>query len=417
MSPIQSPVKISLTVLTFALAIALSACGKDQAAGAQGGGKAAAGGMGAMPPTEVLVVVAQSEPIEQSVELSGRTSAFQLAEVRPQVSGIIQKRLFVEGSYVHEGQPLYQLESNTYQVAVTSAQAVVNKARANLAALLVKQHRYQQLVAINAISKQEYDDITAQVALAQADVATAQSQLAAANISLGYAVIRAPISGQTGRSTLTAGALVTANQATPLVTIQQLDPIYVDISQSSADMLRLRQQLAAGTVQSNASGARIKLVLEDGTPYPQEGRLAVAGASVDQASGAVILRAVVPNPQGILLPGMYVKAQLPQGINNKAMLIPQQAVSRTPKGEATVLVVDQSGTVASKTIQIARAQGDQWVVTSGLDNGDRVIVEGTMKAKPGSQVKVVLADKKADSAAGTEPAPAATSPAGPKAQA
>jgi membrane fusion protein (multidrug efflux system) len=344
----------------------------------------------------VTVIVAQKQAVEQSVDLAGRTAAYQISDVRPQVNGIVQKRLFVEGSYVKAGQALYQIDANTYQATASNARAALNRQIANLNALKVKERRYKQLVGSNAISKQEYDDIAAQVALAEADVAASRATLENANISLGYATVRAPISGQTSRSSVTAGALVTAGQAEPMVTIQQLDPIYVDISQSSADLLRLRQQMNKGQLSGADNSARVKLTLEDGSTYPVEGRLAFSGVSVDPSSGAVTLRAIFANPSQLLLPGMYVTAKLVQGVNNNAMLIPQQAVTRTPQGDANVMVINAQGMVEIKPVVTAGAQGSQWIVTSGLNEGDKVIVEGIAKVQPGAPAKAVLAQPKAE---------------------
>ncbi len=371
---------------TLAASVALAGCNKKEDA-------AAASGAGAqqMPPPEVTVMVVQKQTVEQTMDLAGRTSAYQISEVRPQVSGIVQKRLFVEGSYVKAGQPLYQIDANTYQATVNNAKAALNRQQASLNALQVKQRRYKQLVGINAISKQEYDDVAAQVALAEADVAASRATLENANISLGYATLRAPISGQTSRSNVTAGALVTAGQAEPLVTIQQLDPVYVDISQSSADMLRLRQQIQAGQLSGADNSARVKLTLEDGSVYPVEGRLAFSGVSVDPSSGAVTLRAIFANPSQLLLPGMYVTAKVVQGVNNAAFLVPQAAVTRTPQGDANALVVNAQGIVESRPITTSGTQGNQWIVTGGLNDGDKVIVEGIAKVKPGAPAKPVLA--------------------------
>lgn len=389
---------------TLAASIAISGCGKKSEDPAAGGGAQAQ-----MPPAEVSVIVAQRQSVEQTIELSARTAAYQISEVRPQVSGIVEKRLFVEGSYVRAGQPLYQIDPNTYQATLDNAKAALNRQIANLNALKVKEGRYKQLVGTNAISKQDYDDIAAQVALAQADVDASRATLENAKISLNYAIVRAPISGQTGRSNVTAGALVTANQADPLVTIQQLDPIYVDISQSSADLLRLRKQLNDGQLAGANDSARVKLTLEDGSTYPLEGRLAFSGVSVDPSSGAVILRAIFDNPSHLLLPGMYSTAKLTQGVNKNAFLIPQQSVTRTPQGQATVLTVNAKGVVEPKIIQTTGTQGDKWIVTEGLQEGDRIVYEGMMKAQPGATVKTVIADpnKKA--------APTTASPAGDKA--
>ncbi|WP_084494785.1 efflux RND transporter periplasmic adaptor subunit [Alkanindiges illinoisensis] len=377
---------------TLAASVALTGCNKKEEAG----GGAAAAGAQQMPPPEVTVVVAQKQAVEQTVDLAGRTAAYQISEVRPQVSGIVQKRLFVEGSYVKEGQPLYSIDANTYQATVSNARAALNRQIANLNALKVKENRYRQLVGTNAISKQEYDDVAAQVALAQADVAASRATLENANISLGYATVRAPISGQTSRSNVTAGALVTAGQADPMVTVQQLDPIYVDISQSSADLLRLRQQMNQGQLSGADSSARVKLTLEDGSTYPVEGRLAFSGVSVDPSSGAVTLRAIFANPSHLLLPGMYVTAKLVQGVNNNAMLIPQQAVTRTPQGDANVMVINNQGMVEVKPVVTAGTQGSYWIINSGLNEGDKVIVEGIAKVQPGAPAKAVLAQPKAE---------------------
>lgn len=371
----------------LAASIALSGCSKKEEAA-----NAAGGGAGAPPPPEVSVIVAQKQTAEQTVNLAGRTAAYQISEVRPQVSGIVQKRLFVEGSFVRAGQPLYQIDANTYQATVDNAKAALNRQKANLNALQVKERRYKQLVGTNAISKQEYDDVAAQVALAQADVDASQASLKNAQISLGYAIVRAPISGQTSRSSVTPGALVTANQADPLVTIQQLDPIYVDISQSSTDLLRLRQQLNQGQLSGASDSARVKLTLEDGSTYPVEGRLAFSGVSVDPTSGSVTLRAIFDNPSHLLLPGMYATAKLVQGVNNNAFLIPQQSITRTPQGQATVYVVNSKGVVEVKNLETTGTQGDKWIVTGGLQEGDRIIYEGVMKVKPGATVKTVIAN-------------------------
>lgn len=397
---------------TLAASIAISGCGK------KGEEQAAAGGAQAqMPPAEVSVIVAQRQAVEQTIELSARTAAYQISEVRPQVSGIVEKRLFVEGSYVHAGQPLYQIDANTYQATLDNAKAALNRQIANLNALKVKEGRYKQLVGTNAISKQDYDDIAAQVALAQTDVDASRATLENAKISLNYAIVRAPISGQTGRSNVTAGALVTANQADALVTIQQLDPIYVDISQSSADLLRLRKQLNDGQLAGANDSARVKLTLEDGSTYPIEGRLAFSGVSVDPASGSVTLRAIFDNPSHLLLPGMYSTARLTQGVNKNAFLIPQQSVTRTPQGDATAYVVNSSGVVEVKTLKTAGTHGSNWIVTDGIQEGDRIIYEGVMKVRPGATVKTVPAQPgqhagqpaaagSAASAAGSQAAPA-----------
>ncbi len=391
-----------LLLSTLSVSIALTACGKKEAA---------AGGAGASaPPPEVVVTVAQRSPITQYVELAGRTSAFQLSPVIPQVSGVILKRLFQEGSIVKEGQPLYQIDPALYSAAVDAASASVQRNKANLAALKVTAQRYKDLIATNAVSKLDYDNAMQQVALSEADLASSQAALKTAQINLGYATIRSPITGQSGVSNVTAGALVTANQATPLVTIQQMDPMYVDISQSSADMLKLRHQIQSGSL-SKPNNATLSLTLEDGSSYPYQGHLEFSNASVDATSGSVILRAVIPNPTGLLLPGMYVKSKLTQGVVNDAMLLPQQAVTHDPKGNAVVLVVATDGTVSQRTIQTGATQGDKWIVTGGLENGEQVILEGSQKAKPGSKVHATVATP-TDGAANAPAQPSQASAAG-----
>ncbi|WP_180129196.1 MULTISPECIES: efflux RND transporter periplasmic adaptor subunit [unclassified Acinetobacter] len=369
----------ALTACALATSIALVGCSKDpkdaqQAAAAQ-----------QMPPTEVGVIVAQPQSVEQSVELSGRTSAYEISEVRPQTSGVVLKRLFAEGSYVREGQALYEIDSRTNRASADSARAALRRQQANLGVLRVKEGRYRQLVGSNAISKQEYDDIVAQVKLAEADVAASQAELKNAEINLGYSTVRAPISGQTNRSTVTAGALVTASQADPLVTIQRLDPMYVDINQSSAELLRLRQQLSKGNLDSS-NNTKVKLRLEDGSEYPIEGRLAFSDASVNPDTGTVTLRAVFSNPNHLLLPGMFANARIVQGVIPNAYLIPQAAITRTPTGQAMAMIVNAKGAVESRPVTTVGTQGANWIVTQGLNTGDKVIVDGIAKVKPEQQV-------------------------------
>ncbi|MCU4387608.1 AdeA/AdeI family multidrug efflux RND transporter periplasmic adaptor subunit [Acinetobacter haemolyticus] len=369
----------ALTACALATSIALVGCSKDtndaqQAAAAQ-----------QMPPAEVGVIVAQPQSIEQNVELSGRTSAYQISEVRPQTSGVILKRLFTEGSYVSEGQALYELDSRANRAALDNAKAALLQQQANLSSLRTKLNRYQQLVSSNAVSKQEYDDLLGQVRVSEAQVAAAQAQVKNAEVDFGYSTIRSPISGQSGRSFVTAGALVTANQTAPLVTIQQLDPIYVDINQSSAELLRLRQQLSKGSL-SNSNNTKVKLKLEDGSTYPIEGQLTFSDASVNQDTGTVTLRAVFSNPNHLLLPGMYTTAQIVQGLVPNAYLIPQAAVARLPTGQATVMIVNDKGAVETRPIDTAGVQGQNWIVTNGLKAGDKVIVEGVAKVKDGQEV-------------------------------
>jgi membrane fusion protein, multidrug efflux system len=365
----------ALTACALATSLALVGCSKDpkesQPAGAQQ----------QMPPTEVGVLVAQPQSIEQSVELSGRTTAYEISQVRPQTSGVVLKRLFAEGSYVREGQALYEIDSNSNRATVDNAKAAIARAEANLGVLRVKEGRYRQLVGSNAISKQEYDDIVAQVRLAEADLNANRATLRNAEINLGYSIVRAPISGQTNRSTVTVGALVTANQEAPLVTIQRLDPIYVDINQSSAELLRLRQQLSQGSLNSS-NNTKVKLKLEDGSNYPVEGRLAFSDASVNPETGTVTLRAIIPNSDYLLLPGMFVNASIVQGEVPNAYLIPQAALTRTPTGQAMAMLVNAKGVVEPRPVTTTGSQGNQWIVTEGLNPGDRVIVDGIAKVKP-----------------------------------
>lgn len=371
----------TLTACTLVLSMTLVGCSKNSDDAKQGAAAAQQ-----MPPPQVGVVVAQPQSVERTVELSGRTSAYQISEVRPQTSGVILKRLFTEGSYVRAGQALYEIDDRTNRATVESAKAALLRQEANLNALRTKEGRYRQLVNTNAISKQEYDDIVAQVKLAQADVAANKASLQNAQITLDYSIVRAPISGQSNRSSVTAGALVTASQADPLVTIQQLDPIYVDINQSSAEMLRLRQQLNQGTLdQSN--NTKVKLKLEDGSLYPIEGKLAFSDASVDPNTGSVTLRAVFDNPNHLLLPGMFANAQIVQGVIPNAYLIPQAAVTRTPTGQAIVMIANSKGTVETRPVKTTGVQGQNWIITEGLQVGDKVIVDGVAKVKEGQEVQ------------------------------
>ena len=369
----------ALTACALATSIALVGCSKDPKDAQQ------AGASQQMPPTEVGVIVAQPQNVEQSVELSGRTTAFEISEVRPQTSGIILKRLFAEGSYVREGQALYELDSRTNRATFDNAKAALLQQEANLSTLRTKLNRYQQLVSSNAVAKQDYDDLVGQVNVAEAQVAAARAQVKNAEVDLGYSTIRSPISGQTNRSTVTAGALVTANQTEPLVTIQRLDPIYVDINQSSSELLRLRQQLSKGSLDSS-NNTRVKLKLEDGSDYPVEGRLAFSDASVNPDTGTVTIRAVFPNPNHLLLPGMFANAQIVQGVIPNAMLVPQIAVTRTPTGQAMAMIVNDKGVVEPRQITTVGIQGQDWIVTEGLKTGEKVIVDGIAKVKAEQKV-------------------------------
>jgi len=364
----------------------------------------AAGGPAPPPAPEVTVVTVQPAPVALTTELAGRTSAYQVAEVRPQVGGILKERLFREGAEVKAGAPLYRIDPASYDAEVERAQAALVKAEANMATAKVKANRYEELAAINFVSQQAQDDVTVALKQAEADVAAARAALQTARINRGYTTVTAPITGLIGRSALTPGALVTANQATALATIQQLDPIYVDVTQSSADLLRLRRELASGRLKSAGTDqARVRLLLEDGSAYPLEGKLQFSEVSVDPATGSVTLRAVFPNPNQQLLPGMYVRAVLEEGVRENAILVPQQAVSRDPRGNAVAMVVAADGTVQQRQLRADRTIGDRWLVSEGLAAGDRVIVEGLQRVRPGAPAKAV---EKAAQPAAPSPAPA-----------
>ena len=369
----------ALTACALATSIALVGCSKDP----KGADQAAAAQQ--MPPTEVGVIVAQPQSVEHTVELTGRTSPYQVSEVRPQANGVVLKRLFVEGSYVQKGQPLFEIDSSVYRASLDTAKATVLRHKANLNTLNIKAKRYSQLVGINAVSKQEYDDLIGQVKLAEADVAAAEATVRNAEISLGYSTVRAPISGQSSRSTFTAGALVTASQAEPLTTIRQLDPIYVDINQSSSELLRLRQELSKGSID-RSNNTKVRLKLEDGSYYNIQGNLAFSDASVNQDTGTVTLRAVFDNPNHLLLPGMFANAEIVQGVIPNAYLVPQAALTRTPTGQATIMLVNAKGAVEVRPVETTGVKGKDWIVTKGLEVGDKIIVDGIAKVKPEQKV-------------------------------
>jgi membrane fusion protein (multidrug efflux system) len=358
-----------------AIALTLAACGQ---------GKGPAGGE--QGPSPVGVVVAKIEPVNLTTELPGRTSAFLVSEVRPQVSGIIKARLFEEGTYVRAGQPLYQIEPATYQAAYNSAAAGLAQAQATATAARLKAERYKGLVEINAVSKQDNDDAQAASLQAAANVAAQKAAVASARINLGWTKVVSPISGRIGKSTVTPGALVTASQATALATVQDLSKIYVDLTQSSADLLKLQAALNSGQLGRSGS-AQVTLTLEDGSTYPQSGLLKFSDVTVDPTTGSVGLRATFDNPNGVLLPGMYVRAKFGQGVASNGMLIPQAAVSRDPKGNATVTVVGAKNAAEIRPIVTTQTVGPNWLVTSGLKPGDQVIVEGLQKVRPGAPVK------------------------------
>lgn len=390
------PVRISrLCILTIAFfTLLIGACGRQQA-------------QTSPPLPEVTVIEAKQQQVELTTELPGRTSAYLIAEVRPQVSGIIKKRHFKEGSFVKEGQILYQIDPAPFQAAYDSAAASLARAQANLPALEARAGRYRELLAGGAVSQQDFDDVDSAFRQAQAEVAYWEAAVESARINLGYTRVTAPISGMIGKSNMTEGALATANQPVPLATIQQFNPIYVDVPQSTTDLLRLKRRIEKGilTVEGEIQ-KKVGLLLEDGSEYPLDGTLEFRDVTVDPTTGTVTLRAVFPNPDSILLPGMFVRAVVREGIDKQAILIPQSTVSRDPKGNALTLVVDGDGIVRQCQIEIDWAMGDQWLVASGLSAGDLVIVEGALRVRPGMQVKAV------PSAGGDHPvAKSAASPA------
>lgn len=361
---------IARALLTAPL-LALAACGNPAPPSA--------------PPLPAVGYVAVAEqPVTLSAELPGRTAPFETSDVRPQVEGVIQARLFTEGDVVHAGQPLYRIDPAPYQARVASARAALARATAGIASSAALARRYGELVKINAISRQDYENAQTTAAQARADVAAQEAALRTASIDLGRTTIRAAIAGRIGRSLATTGALVTAAQTDPLTTIQRLDPIYVDIQQASADLLTLRQQMIAGQVARGAAQVRIRL--ENGSMYPAPGSLRFADVTVDQTTGSQTIRAIVPNRAGLLLPGMFVRAVLPEGVQSRALLVPQRAVGRDERGRATVLVVGAGNKAEQRLLTTGRTQGDSWIVTGGLAPGDKVIVEGGMLLRPGGAV-------------------------------
>ena len=340
-------------------------------------------------PTQVGYVVMQRTSVPVQSLLGGRTVAFESSEVRPQVNGVIRRRYFTEGSYVRQGQPLYQIDPSLYRAAVNQAQANVAAARATLDAAQVRANRYKPLAEMEAISKQDYTDAAAQARQARAAVAQNNAQLDTARINLRYTSIPAPISGRIGRSLSTVGALVTANQAEPLAVIQRLDPIYVDIQQSSSDLTTLRRSLVAGGVAPGTTQVRLKL--EDGSDYGYTGTAQFSENLVNESTGTVTLRARFPNPQGVLLPGMFVQALFTQAVDTAVFLVPQQALQRDIGGEAFVFVVGAGNKAERRKVAADRTYGDAWVVTSGLQPGDKVITQGTNNLRSGAPIKPVPA--------------------------
>jgi membrane fusion protein (multidrug efflux system) len=340
-------------------------------------------------PAEVGFVTLASERTVLTTELPGRTSAYLIAEIRPQVNGIIQKRLFQEGSDVQAGSVLYQIDPAPYQAAFDQAKAALGVAEAALPATRSRAERLESLAQIHAVGQQDADEAKAALQQAEANVAAAKAAADSARINLAYTPIKAPISGRTGKSSVTVGALVTAYQPVPLATIQQMDPIYVDVTQSSSELLRLRRAMQSGRIAGGAGAGKVKLLLEDGTPYTREGKLEFRDVTVEPTTGSVTLRLVFPNPERVLLPGMFVRAVVEEGVSEKAILAPQQGVTRDPKGSPIALVVDKAEKVEQRTLELDRAMGDKWLVTKGLNPGDRLIVDGLQKVRPGDVVKAV----------------------------
>jgi membrane fusion protein (multidrug efflux system) len=352
---------------------------------------------------EVATVTMQPEQVVLTTELPGRTSAYRIAEIRPQVNGLILKRLFTEGSDVQAGQDLYQIDPAPFQAALDTAQAALGRSQAGLPALQSRADRFKEALADNAVSQQDFDDASAALKQAEADIQYWKAMVQTARINLGYAHVVSPISGRVGRSSVTDGAIVTAYQPVALAAVQQLDPIYVDVPQSTTELLRLQRRLEAGQIRHDGTDAsKVQLFLEDGTKYPLEGTLQFRDVSVDPTSASVILRMVFPNPNGVLLPGMFVRAVVIEGINERAILVPQQAVSRDPRGNPVALIVDEAGKVAPRMLTLDRTIGDRWLVSIGLSPGDRVIMEGAQRVRPGMTVKEVPFG--ASRKPGTEPA-------------
>lgn len=384
--------------LTFPILLMLAGCGKQEAAAPQ------------KPAPQVGVVVIKQEKISVTTELSGRTSPYQIAEVRPQVGGIVQQRLFREGADVKAGETLYQIDPALYKAAHASAQASLAKAEANAVTLKLKADRYRELLKINAVSKQDVDDAEAAQKQAEADVAANKAAVDTARINLEYTRIASPISGRIGISTVTPGALLTASQPVALTTVQRLDPIYVDVTQSSAELLRMKHALEQGLLKrAGPDAVKVKLVLDDNTHYAIEGELAFSDVTVDQGTGTVTLRAIFPNPKHDLLPGMFVRAILEDGVNEGGILAPQQGVTRNARGVATALVLGADGKVELRTLELGEAVGDKWVVKSGLRAGDQLIVDGLQKVKAGVTATAVPLADATTGAPVTTPVPAAPS--------
>jgi len=370
--------RIALFVLTALVgSVALTGC--DQAADSQ-----QASAPQAVP---VGVITLKSQALTLKKELPGRISAFQIAEIRPQVSGIVQSRLFKEGAQVKQGQALYQIDPATFEADLAASEAAVARAEASIASTKSKASRYSELLKIKAVSQQDFDEADAAQKQAQAELLTAKAQLKSAQINLDYSHVSSPISGQISKSSVTVGALVSANQTTALATVTQLDPIYVDLTQSSNELTQLKKAISSGSLSVDSqSQADVELQMEDGSTYPLKGTLQFSEVTVDPSTGSVTLRAKFPNPDKLLLPGMYARASVVEGVKQNAILVPQRGVSRNTKGEPTAMVVSKENTVESRVLKVDRTIGSNWLVTDGLSDGDKVIIEGLQKIRPGAPV-------------------------------
>ncbi len=373
----------SLFLAAMLVGLLLTGCGKPPGAG----------GPPSMGTPEVAVVTVLAEKVTLTTELPGRTSAFRIAEIRPQVNGLIQKCLFKEGSDVKAGDVLYQIAPALFKAALNNANAALARAEANLPAIRARAERYKELLVDKAVSQQDYDDAAAALTQVEADIQYWNATVETARINLGYTKVIAPISGRIGRSNVTDGAIVTAYQPMALATIQQLDPIYVDVPQSTTELLRLKRRLKDGRLKKNpADQNKVDIILEDGTAYQQEGTLQFSDVTVNPTTGSVILRSVVPNPDSVLLPGMFVRAVIREGVNEQAILVPQQGVSRDPKGNPYAMVVDAESKAGFHPLTLDRAIGNKWLVSAGLAPGDRLIVEGLLMLRPGTVVKATPFD-------------------------
>ncbi len=377
--PLPRPVRTLLLAGLATLAASLGACSETPDETPE------------MPPPAVSVVTLAPERVALTRELPGRTRALLIAEVRPLVTGIIRERLYDEGSHVEAGQPLYQLDDATYRTAFRSAEASLARAVASLDIARLNAGRAEELIKTNAISDQEYRNLQATQREVEADVGVANAQLESARVRLSYARIRSPIEGRAGISAVTVGALVTADQAAPLTTVQQLDPIYVDVTQSASELLALRQQLSDTALQQ-ADEIPVQIVLDDGSVYTHQGILTFEDAAVDPTTGSVAMRIVVPNPDLLMLPGMYVRAQIGNAVLDEALLVPQQGIARDPKGQAFAMLLNEENLVEQRSVEVRQTIGDKWLVKSGLEAGDRIIVEGLQKVRAGQPARVTPTD-------------------------